>query len=165
MSARLAVAFAAMTTASSTGCGCPPTAPTVPTVGGVHHVFLSVGDLARSRTFYRALMPRLGYPGITDYDAVGAPVGFWGSGGSFWIKQADPKHARDPFSKDRIGLCEVAFRAESRAQVDALARDVVSLGGRILDPPREYPEYMPGYYAVFFADPDGIKLELVHVPG
>ena len=38
-------------------------------------------------------------------------------------------------------------------------------GGTILDPPREYPHYVPGYYAVFFADPDGIKLELVHIPG
>jgi glyoxylase I family protein len=35
----------------------------------------------------------------------------------------------------------------------------------VLDAPREYPEYVPGYYAVFFADPDGIKLELVHIAG
>ena len=34
----------------------------------------------------------------------------------------------------------------------------------VLDPPREYPEYVPGYYAVFFTDPDGLKLELVHIP-
>src|SRR5207253_2392557 len=86
-------------------------------------------------------------------------------GGSVWIQQADPRYAGDTFSKDRVGLCEVAFRAESRAQVDALARDVAAWGGTILHPPREYPEYVPGYYAVFFADPDGIKLELVHIPG
>ena len=49
--------------------------------------------------------------------------------------------------------------------MNALARDVVGIGGTILDSPREYPEYVPGYYAVFFADPDGIKLELVHIPG
>jgi len=59
----------------------------------------------------------------------------------------------------------VAFRADGRDEVDALARDLVALGARVLDPPREYPEYVPGYYAVFFADPDGIKLELVHIPG
>ena len=126
-------------------------------------MFLAVNDLARSRPFYAALMPRLGYPGITDEG--GPVVGWWGAGGSFWLKQADPRYAGATFSKDRVGLCEVAFRAESRAQVDALARDVTGWGGTILDPPREYPEYVPGYYAVFFADPDGIKLELVHIPG
>jgi len=145
------------------GCGCPPTAPAVPSVAGVHHVFLTVNDLRRSRPFYAALMPRLGYPGTWD---EGGPVAGWfGPGGSFWLKTADPRFAGATFSKDRVGLCEVAFRAESRAQVDALARDVEAWGGTILDPPREYPEYVPGYYAVFFTDPDGIKLELVHIPG
>jgi len=144
------------------GCGCPPTAPGVPGAGGVHHVFLTVNDLARSRPFYAALMPRLGYPETCDFGPV---IGFISPGGSIWLKQADPRFAGATFSKDRVGLCEVAFRAENRAQVDALARDVPAWGGTILDPPREYPEYVPGYYAVFFADPDGIKLELVHIPG
>ena len=39
-----------------------------------------------------------------------------------------------------------------------------SIHATVLDPPAEYPQYEPGYYAVFFADPDGLKLELVHVP-
>jgi len=143
------------------GCGCPPTAPEIPGAGGVHHVFLTVNDLTRSLPFYTALMPRLGYPGTWE---AGSVIGFLSRGGSIWLKQADPRHAGETFSKDRVGLCEVAFRAESRAQVDALARDVPAWGGTILDPPREYPEYVPGYYAVFFADPDGIKLELVHIP-
>jgi catechol 2,3-dioxygenase-like lactoylglutathione lyase family enzyme len=148
---------------STTGCGCPPTEPPPPGAGGVHHVFLAVKDLARSRRFYAALMPRLGYPGSRDLG--GAVSGWLSPGGSFWLKQVDPRFAADVFSKDRVGLCEVAFRAESREQVDALARDVPAMGGTILDPPREYPEYVPGYYAVFFGDPDGIKLELVHIPG
>ncbi|HYR95354.1 MAG TPA: VOC family protein [Candidatus Binatus sp.] len=151
-----------MTTETPEGCGCPPTAPAEPVTGGVHHVILTVNNLLRSRPFYAALMPRLGYPGVSDY---GATVGWFGAGGSFWIKQADPHQAGATFSKDRVGLCEVAFGAESRQQVDALARDVVGFGGKLLDPPQEYPEYVPGYYAVFFTDPDGIKLELVHIPG
>ena len=146
------------------GCGCPPTGTPDPGVGGVHHVFVTVNDFARSKAFYAALMPRLGYPGVWEWEG-GLSAGFLSPGGSFWIKQADPRHAGATFSKDRVGLCEVAFRAQSRAQVDARARDLPSLGGTILDPPREYPEYVPGYYAVFFADPDGIKLELVHIPG
>ena len=144
------------------GCGCPPTTGPVPTTAGVHHVFITVNDLERSRPFYTALMPRLGYPEMLDYQTV---LGWAGSGGSFWMKQADARYTGESFSKDRVGLCEIAFRAENREQVDALARVLPSFGGTILDPPREYPEYVPGYYAVFFADPDGIKLEFVHIPG
>ena len=130
----------------------------IPATGGVHHVFLTVNDLARSHPFYAALMPRLGYPATWLYEGLSA--GWLSAGGSFWIKQADPQHAGATFSKDRVGLCEVAFRAESREQVDALARDVESFGGTILHPPRDYPEYVPGYYAVFFADPLGNRLEV-----
>lgn len=151
-----------MSSPAPDGCGCPPTTPPEPSINGVHHVFVNVNDLQRSRAFYRALMPRLGYPGLRDYGPEA--VGFLGAGGSFWVKQADPRFAADRFSKDRVGLCEIAFRAESRAQVDALARDLPGLGATILAAPREYPEYVRGYYAVFFTDPDGIKLELVHVP-
>ena len=152
-----------MSTEESRGCGCPPTVPSSPTIGGVHHVILTVNDLARSRPFYAALMPRVGYP--ERWETEGHPVIGWsGPGRSFWIKRADAKYAGATFSKDRVGLCEVAFRAESREQVDALASDVTRFGGTILDPPRDYPNYAPGYYSVFFADPDGIKLELVYLP-
>ncbi|MBD2089574.1 VOC family protein [Microcoleus sp. FACHB-1515] len=48
-------------------------------------------------------------------------------------------------------------------QVDTFYQKLIELGATILDAPAEY-SYSPGYYAVFFADPDGIKLELVHMP-
>ena len=70
------------------GCGCPPTAPAVPSVGGVHHVFLTVNDLKRSRAFYGQLMPRLGYPAVWEYPGAEDSVGFMGNGGSLWLKQA-----------------------------------------------------------------------------
>jgi catechol 2,3-dioxygenase-like lactoylglutathione lyase family enzyme len=139
------------------GCGCPPTAEP----GRVHHVFLNVRDFARSRAFYALLMPRLGYGEMVEDSQV---CGFLSPGGSVWIKQAGAAFAEDTFHKDRVGLAEVAFAAASREQVDALHADLVAHGVAILDPPREYPEYVPGYYAVFFADPDGIKLEFVHIP-
>lgn len=148
-----------MSTPDPGGCGCPATtAP--PQIGGVHHLILNVTDLGRSRNFYQWLMPRVGYDGTRVYDGS---VGWFGAYGSFWLKQEDARFAADRFDKDRVGLCEVAFRAENRAQVDAVATGLAGIGARILDPPREYP-YRPGYYAVFFADPDGIKLELVHIP-
>lgn len=138
-------------------CGCPPTR----TSGAIHHVIVNANDLDAARAFYDWLMPRLGYPGRSDY---GTTVGWWGDGGSFWVKQAAATFAADRFSKDRVGLCEIAFRVDGRADVDALHRALVARGATVLDPPREYP-YVPGYYAVFFADPDGLKLEAVHIPG
>jgi catechol 2,3-dioxygenase-like lactoylglutathione lyase family enzyme len=52
----------------------------------------------------------------------------------------------------------------SRAVVDERHEWLVEQGVTVKTPPREYG-YVPGYYAVFFRDPDGIKLEIVHVPG
>ncbi len=129
--------------------------------GRINHLILTVNRYEQACRFYDWLMPQLGYSaGVHDY---GTMRGWSAESGSFWIKQADTRFAADTFNKDRVGLCEVAFQGESRAQIDALAKAVAANGGRILDPPREY-DYVPGYYAVFFADPDDIKLEVVHIP-
>ncbi|KAG0361516.1 hypothetical protein BG005_008106 [Podila minutissima] len=69
------------------------------------------------------------------------------------------------------GLHHLAFNLDNRAQVDEAYIKITKFYadnegvdlGKILDAPAEYP-YMPGYYAVFFTDPDGIKLELVYTP-
>jgi catechol 2,3-dioxygenase-like lactoylglutathione lyase family enzyme len=146
-------------TGAGDGCGCPPTAADAGGQG-VHHVIVNASDLERARRFYGWLLPRLGYAGVRHQSGVS---GWYGEAGSYWVKQADPRLG-DGFSKDRVGLCEIAFRARSRAQVDALAAALAGEGYAVLHPPREY-DYTPGYYAVFFTDPDGIKLELVHIPG
>src|SRR5262245_65692580 len=117
-----------MTESELPGCGCPPTVPAVPSIGGVHHVFLTVNDLARSRAFYGHLMPRLGYPAVWEYPGATDTVGFMGNGGSVWLKQAAAEFAGETVSKERVGLCALAFRAESQGQVEALARDVGRVG-------------------------------------
>jgi catechol 2,3-dioxygenase-like lactoylglutathione lyase family enzyme len=69
-------------------------------------------------------------------------------------------HRRRPGS-----LHHLAFRADSRAEVDRLHRELVAIGADIVIAPREFPEFTPpGYYACFFKDPDGIKYEIVHAP-
>lgn len=62
------------------------------------------------------------------------------------------------------GLHHLAWNAESRADVDALHALLLRIGADVLDPPAEYSHYGEGYYAVFFADPDGLKLEYVFKP-
>jgi len=63
-----------------------------------------------------------------------------------------------------VGFHHLALRAKSRADVDRFHVFLVREGVTVLDAPAEYPQYGPDYYAVFFADPDGMKLELVHFP-
>ena len=59
-------------------------------------------------------------------------------------------------------LHHLAFKAESRAEIDRLHRELTGIGATIVSPPREYPEYKPpGYYALFFKDMEGIKYEIV----
>jgi predicted lactoylglutathione lyase len=58
----------------------------------------------------------------------------------------------------------IRFEASSRAGVDERTAWLRNQGAEIESEPQEYG-YMPGYYAVFFYDPDGIKLEILHVPG
>ena len=70
---------------------------------------------------------------------------------------------RMPHDRYAPGLHHLAFHAGSRGEVDAVHELVRSTGAAVLDPPAEY-DYTPGYYAVFFADPDGLKLEVVFEP-
>jgi hypothetical protein len=68
-----------------------------------------------------------------------------------------------PYDRYAVGVDHIAFAAASRAVVDERAKWVAEYAGaRIESGPREY-EYTPGYYAVFLSDPDGIKLEIVHL--
>ena len=75
------------------------------------------------------------------------------------------REAQTPGGHDRyrIGIHHVAFEASSREIVDERLRWARANGAEIETDPKEYT-YMPGYYAGFFHDPDGIKLEIVHVP-
>ena len=76
-------------------------------------------------------------------------------------KQSDA-HAT-PYDRYAVGVHHLAFVAGSREEVDERAEWLRERGVKIESGPKEY-DYMPGYYAVFFYDPDGIKLEILHVP-
>ncbi len=129
--------------------------------GGIHHVDLSVRDIAASTAFYDRLMPLLGFRRVTA-SPDGSPS--WGGAGV----EIGLQPARSPGGYDRYapGLHHLAFTAPSRGAVDDLHRRLVDLGVTVLDAPADYPQYAPdtGYYAVFFADPDGVKLEYAYTP-
>jgi len=130
---------------------------------GVHHFDLVVSNLDRSLAFYRALLEPLGY--IEDADIVGERgerVVYLGGAG---IVPVSLREAQTPGSHDRyrVGIHHVAFEAPSREAVDDRLRWAREHGAEIENDPKEYA-YLPGYYAGFFYDPDGLKLEILHVP-
>ena len=67
-------------------------------------------------------------------------------------------------SRKRVGLHHLCFRARERADIDELHGFLQKLGAKIIRAPRE-DQWAPGYYSILFEDPDGIRLELNHVPG
>lgn len=132
--------------------------------GSVNHIDLTVRDMTVSAPFYDALLGFLGYacvkrePALHVWDLVrdGEIVG------GFALRAA-----RSPREHDRYaaGLHHLAFHAADRADVDRTHAVMKGKGAVILDPPAGYPQYGAGYYAVFIADPDGVKLEVVHYIG
>jgi glyoxylase I family protein len=130
---------------------------------GVHHVDLVVSSIERSLPFYRDLLAALGFHRISEVEGERGETIWYlsGPGTTVGLREAQTEGGYDRY---RVGLHHLAFEASSRAAVDERAEWLRSQGAEIESGPEEYA-YMPGYYAVFFYDPDGIKLELVHVPG
>jgi catechol 2,3-dioxygenase-like lactoylglutathione lyase family enzyme len=130
---------------------------------GVDHFDLVVSDLDRSLAFYRALLEPLGYARASEIVGErGERVVYLGGAGvvSVSLRQAQTSGS---FDRYRIGIHHVAFEAPSRGVVDERLRWAREERLEIENEPREY-DYRPGYYAGFFYDPDGIKLEIMHVP-
>jgi glyoxylase I family protein len=130
---------------------------------GVHHVDLVVSSIERSLPFYRDLLGPLGWHRISEVEGErGETIWYLGGPGTgVGLREAQTSGDHDRY---RLGLHHLAFEAGSRATVDERYAWLVEHGAEIETLPREYG-YMPGYYAVFFFDPDGIKLEIVSVPG
>ena len=122
-------------------------------VVGVDHLVLSVGDFETSKAFYVPLMKFIGFDVEAEYEGM---MG-WANGKTlFWISQADEEGRKHTYRKGDIGFHHYAFRLRGRADVDALQAFLEEQGATIADPAGEYYD---DYYAVFFLDPDGMKLE------
>lgn len=130
--------------------------------GLVHHIDLTVTDVARSRVFYDAVLGMLGYRRVHDH-ANGSDWDLIGSAcfHSIGIVGASATGQQRPHDRYAPGLHHLAWTADNRDDVDRLYALLTEIGATILDPPAAYPQYGPDYYAVFFADPDGLKLEFV----
>ncbi len=133
----------------------------------IDHLDLVVTSLERSLAFYRGLLQPLGYVRVSEIAGERGErvlyLGRIGGMGSVSLREAQSDAHPVPYDRYGVGLHHLAFRASSRGTVNERAAWLREQGARIESQPREY-DYTPGYYAVFFYDPDGIKLELVHRP-
>ncbi len=125
--------------------------------GLLHHVEIYVSDLRRSSEFWAWFLGLLGY---TKFQS-------WESGISFKLGdtylvfvQTEDEHLDPPYHRKRTGLNHLAFHARSRAHVDEITAALKALGISILYP-EKHPVAGGTNYAVFFEDPDRIKVELV----
>jgi catechol 2,3-dioxygenase-like lactoylglutathione lyase family enzyme len=130
-------------------------------INGIAHVFLTASNFPRSREFYAKLLPFLGLTPVIDSDQVYYCVGGRTAVG---IRAPSAEHEGAAFEQNRVGLHHLCFRARERGDVDELHRFLCAMDTTIIRSPRE-DGWAPGYYSLLFEDPDGIRLELNHVPG
>jgi catechol 2,3-dioxygenase-like lactoylglutathione lyase family enzyme len=132
--------------------------------GSLNHLRLSVRDLAVSDAFYAAVLPHLGYTRESRDDGF-AWAHTTASGDRQWLiftaAEIDGRLPTRP--PEAPGLHHLALNAVDRALVDKAHAALAAHGAEVLHPPREH-DYEPGYYAAFFRDPDGFKIEIVHSP-
>jgi len=130
-------------------------------INGVAHVVLTVGRFAEARAFYARLLPLLGMKPVFD-----GPKFFYcvGARTAIGIEPGDPARAGERFDQGRVGLHHLCLRARSAADVDRCAEILREMGATIIRAPSP-GSWAPGYYSVLFEDPDGIRLEVNHVPG
>jgi len=120
----------------------------------IDHTGIDVSDAARSRRFYEEALAPLGYRVLLE-----VPIEFTGGAvvlgmgvppkPDFWLHQGSPQQPR----------MHVAFRAESRAQVDEFYRAALAAGGKDNGAPGLRPHYHEDYYGAFVFDPDGHNIE------
>ncbi len=125
----------------------------------LHHVELYVADLARSTAFWTPFMDMLGYQAEQWSGGMNYVRGVEDT--YFCLLPAPVEHLAPGYHRKRVGLNHLAFKAESRAQVDRLAQWVNDNGYTLLYPERHPFAGGPKYYALFCEDPNRFKLEVV----
>lgn len=149
----------------------------MPVRGILAHIDLSVSDPERAIPFYAALLEALGYQRLEmPYGEFQGPAprrACWktraSSGTAFEIEVRPASGPERLRRVDRYapGTHHIAFHAESSTDVDRVHEAMLGARATVLDPPADYSGqqgYSRGYYAAFYADPDGAKLEVAHIP-
>jgi len=132
-------------------------------MNGIAHIQLTVNDPARCVPWWARLCHFLEMKTLIRGDGI---VYCIGSRTGILVRGAPDGKPRRPFDQDTAGLHHLCLRARSREDVDAVYRFLVDeLDAHIVHAPEDGSQFAPGYYSVLFEDPDGIRVEVNHVPG
>ena len=126
---------------------------------GIDHVYVTVRDLLRSEAFYDRALTVLGYRKVSSTIAGDPHVHYYNRQFGFSLRPARSGTAdHDPYAP---GLHHFCFRVVDETVVDRAATELRAAGIDVTEP-RYYPEYAADYYATFFVDPDGVRLEITN---
>ena len=130
----------------------------MPEVIGIDHIYIAVRDLARSEPFYdRVMIDALGFR-KNRFEIAGDPhVQYFNRQFGYVLRPARTG-AFDAYSP---GLHHFCFRVDTAEDVQTVA-GMLQSGGIDASPAQLYPKYAPDYWATFFSDPDGIRLEVTN---
>jgi catechol 2,3-dioxygenase-like lactoylglutathione lyase family enzyme len=129
----------------------------------LYHLQINISDPQKSFPFWKDLFTYLKYKIVDESpEHIGASNGTT----DFWLIATEEKHKAAPFHRKQTGLNHLAFKASSKEEVDQFVNEFLKPKGiqPLYETPKEFPEYHTGYYAVFFEDPDRIKIEVVYIP-
>jgi len=120
----------------------------------IDHLGLGVPDVEAAKAYYDELLPMLGFQpcfgnGYCPTDGKGSQLFLYAT------------TENEAFSRSRPGLQHLAFRVSTRAEVGAVHEWVRGRGDEVLHAPRLFPQFGEEYYATYFLDPHGFKLEVV----
>ena len=116
----------------------------------IDHVGVNVSDYEKAKRFYIAALKPLNVTVLNDYGTV---IGMGDKFPYLWISEGPAGHVH------------LAFRAETRAMVDAFYAAAIKAGGKDNGKPGLRKEYHEHYYGAFVHDPDGHNIEAVcHEP-
>jgi catechol 2,3-dioxygenase-like lactoylglutathione lyase family enzyme len=129
----------------------------MPEIIGIDHIYIAVSDLAVSETFYDRVMTILGFR-KNSFEIGGDPhIQYFNRHFGFVLRPArGGRH--DSYAP---GLHHLCLRGDSAEDVVETAKRLTDAGIKASEP-KLYPEYAPDYCAVFFADPDGLRLEVTN---
>ena len=116
------------------------------------HIDLRVKNRKRAQRFYEQVLPAIGFTRETGDDEWGAFTAPGKGKREFFGFTEDPEH--------RPNGTRISFWADTPEEVDRVAEVVRRAGGKVLEGPEMCLDYTPNYYAFFWEDPDGNKMEI-----
>ncbi|HWR87313.1 MAG TPA: VOC family protein [Acidiferrobacterales bacterium] len=130
----------------------------MPEIIGIDHIYITVSDMERSEKFYDVVMEILGFRKSPFRIGTEKHIQYYNRHFGYVLRPARTTNPHNPYAP---GLHHFCLRVEGEKEVQEAARRIKENGIPVSEP-RHYPEYAPDYFAVFFSDPDGTRLEITN---